>query len=100
MKHFLLFYDYAPDYLERRGALRPAHFEHTKASIARDELQLGGAMNDDQGPPAAVLLFKAETRQTAEAFARADPYLLNKLVVAWRVREWTTVVGRDALTKV
>ena len=99
-KHFLLQYDYAPDYLERRGSLRPAHFEHAKASIARDELQLGGAMTDDQGPPAGVLMFKAESRATVEAFASADPYVLNKLVESWRVREWTTVVGRDALTKV
>ncbi len=100
MKHFLLFYDYAPDYLERRVALRPAHFEHAKASVARDEMQLGGAMTDDQGPPAGVLMFKAESRDVVEAFAKADPYVINKLVVSWRVREWTTVIGRDALTKI
>ena len=99
MKHFLLFYDYVPDYLERRAALRPAHFAHAQASILRDELQLGGAMTD-AGPPMAVLLFKAESRAPIEAFARIDPYVTAGLVTSWRVREWTTVAGRDALTKV
>jgi len=29
-------------------------------------------------------------------FAAADPYVTNGLVRRWRVREWTTVIGRDA----
>lgn len=97
MKHFLLIYDYAPDYLERRGAIRPAHFKHAKASLDRDEMQLGGACTD--GPPIGVLLFKCENRETVEEFARTDPYVTNALAVKWTVREWTTVAGRDALTK-
>jgi uncharacterized protein YciI len=32
----------------------------------------------------------------AEAFAAADPYVLNNLVMAWRVRAWTAVVGPQA----
>ena len=100
MKHFLLFYDYPPDYLERRVALRSAHFQHIQASIARDEMQLAGAITDDAGPPMAVLMFKADNREIVEAFARTDPYVAGGLAIAWRVREWTTVAGRDALTKV
>ena len=61
--------------------------------------ELAGACTD-AGPPIAVLLFKVESRETVEAFARADPYVTGGLVTAWRVREWTTVAGRDALTKV
>jgi uncharacterized protein YciI len=98
MKHFLLFYDYAPDYLERRGALRPAHFAHVRPYVDRGELVLGGACTD-AGPPIGVIMFKAETRDVAEAFARSDPYVVNRLVTSWRVREWTTVVGPDALTR-
>ena len=45
---------------------------------------------------AAAIVFKADTPAVAEAFAKADPYVLNGLVTSWRVREWTTVVGRDA----
>jgi uncharacterized protein YciI len=99
MKHFLLFYDYVPDYLDRRVALRPAHFEHAKQAVGRGELQLGGACVDET-PYVGVLLFKGETKAVAEDFARNDPYVTQGLVASWRVREWTTVVGESALTKV
>lgn len=99
MKHFLLLYTYAPDYLERRAVVRSVHLELARASVSRDELQLGGAVPDDD-PPFGLLVFKAETAQVAEDFARADPYVLNGVVTSWRVREWVTVVGAGALTKV
>ena len=35
----------------------------------------------------------------AERFAAADPYVRGGLVKAWRVREWTTVIGPDAAAK-
>lgn len=98
MKHFILLYEFVPDYLERRGALRPAHFKATQDSIARDELQLGGAFADPAN--GAALVFKAPSRETVENFAKSDPYVTQGLVTSWRVREWTTVVGKDALTKV
>lgn len=99
MKHFVLFYDYPADFRERRAPHRALHLEHCGASIARDELQLGGAFAEDD-PPLGMLLFKAETAATAEEFARADPYVANGVVRTWRVREWVTVVGPGALTKV
>jgi len=99
MKHFLLIYDYAPDYLEKRTAHRAVHLEMARASVARDELQLGGAVPSGD-PPFGLLLFKAESAQVAEDFAQADPYTKGGVVTSWRVREWITVVGEDALTKV
>jgi uncharacterized protein YciI len=44
----------------------------------------------------AVFLFRGDSPQAAEDFAKSDPYVLNGLVTRWWVREWTTVVGRDA----
>jgi hypothetical protein len=99
MKHFVLFYDYPADFRERRAPHRAMHLEHAKASVARDELQLGGAFAEDD-PPLGMLLFKGESAIVAEDFARADPYVINGVVSAWRVREWVTVVGAGALTKV
>lgn len=98
MKHFLLFYDVAPDYLERRAAFRAEHLGLAKQAVARGELLLGGAL----ASPAdgAVLLFKGDTPEAAERFVAADPYVRNGLVRAWRVREWTTVVGPDAASPV
>lgn len=98
MKHFVLLYDYTPDFREKRAPHRAAHIGHAKASIARGELVLGGAFADD--PPGGMLLFQGESPSAAEAFARNDPYVLNGVVTGWRVREWTTVVGPDALTQI
>lgn len=98
MKHFLLFYDVADDYLERRAGLRDAHLEKAWAATANGSLVLGGALaNPVDG---AVLLFRGETSAVAEAFAAADPYVVNGLVKRWHVREWTTVAGGAASTPV
>jgi len=92
--HCLLFYDYVSDYMERRGEFRAAHVAHINASMARGEVVLGGAFANP--PDGAAILFKCDSPAVAEAFAEADPYVLNGLVTAWRVREWTTVIGKDA----
>jgi uncharacterized protein YciI len=99
MKHFLLMYDYVPDYLQRRTAHRPAHFALALAAVDRGEMVLAGACTDD-GPPIGVLVFKAADRKVVEDFARTDPYVLNGVATSWRVREWTTVAGPGALTAV
>jgi hypothetical protein len=80
--------------VERRVPLRRAHLTHAHAAAARGELVLAGALADP--PDGAVLVFRGGSAAAAEAFARADPYVLNGLVKAWRVRQWATVVGRDA----
>jgi len=92
--HYILFYDYVPDYMERRGALRDAHMARVKASIDRGELFLGGAFADPAD--GAAIVFSGDTPAGAINFAEADPYVRNGLVTRWWVREWTTVVGRDA----
>jgi len=98
MKHFLLFYEVAGDFLERRAVLRDAHLEKAWAASADGRLVLGGALADpvDRG----VLLFQGESPAVAEAFAAADPYVVHGLVTRWYVREWTTVAGQQASTPV
>ena len=53
-----------------------------------------------RAPPIGVLVFKVADRGVVEDFARADPLRAHGVTTAWRVREWTTVTGRDALTRV
>lgn len=96
--HYLLIYDVAPDYLERRGAHRDAHLALAWAAQARGELLLGGALAEPAD--GAVLLFQGESPAAAESFAAADPYVRNGLVTRWRVRPWVTVVGDQASTPV
>jgi uncharacterized protein len=89
--HYLLFYDVVPDYVARRAAFRETHLALARAAHARGDLVLGGALADPVD--GAVLLFRGESPAAAEAFAAADPYVLNGLVTRWWVRAWTTVVG-------
>ena len=92
--HYLLIYDLVEDYIERRGPLRAEHLALARAAEARGELVLGGAFANP--PDTAVLLFRGDSPAAAERFAAGDPYVANGLVARWRVREWTTVVGKDA----
>lgn len=96
--HYLLFYAVAGDYLERRAAFRKAHLEHAWKAAEKGDLVLGGALANP--PDAAILLFRGDSPAAAEAFAREDPYVKNGVVVSWRVREWTTVAGREAAAPV
>ena len=96
--HFLMFYDYAPDYLERRGAFRDAHLQRAWQAEARGELVLGGALADP--PDRGVLLFQCDSADIPERFAKDDPYVQNGIVTAYSIRPWTTVVGRQATTPV
>jgi uncharacterized protein YciI len=97
MKHFLLIYELAPDYLARRPGFREAHLALAKQAVARRELVLGGALDPADR---ALLLFAGEDASAAERFAESDPYVANGLVERWTVRQWTTVVGEMAVTPV
>ncbi len=100
---YLLLYDVVDHYADRRVPFRAAHLAYSNEAVARGELLLGGALADPvtgssgKRPPVdmAVLLFRAPSKDVVERFAVHDPYVQNGLVKSWRVREWTTVVGRE-----
>lgn len=91
MRHFLLFYEGAPDYLERRPQFRAKHLEYAWAAYERGDLIVAGALADPVD--GAVLMFAGEDPRVAEDFARNDPYVVNGMIKHWHVREWTTVIG-------
>lgn len=86
---YLLFYDYVEGIVERRAPLREEHLGLAQRYLAPGALQMAGAFSD----PVDGALFVFNDRESAEAFAREDPYFLNGLVTAHRVREWNVVVG-------
>jgi hypothetical protein len=89
--HYLLFYEVGDDYVARRAPHRDVHLKLGWEAAERGELVLGGALaNPVDG---AVLLFKGDSPEVAEKFAKADPYVSSGIVTRWHVREWTTVVG-------
>ena len=92
--HYLLLYDFVPDYLELRPRCRAEHLQLAWEAQQRGELVLAGALAEPTD--GAVLLFEGDTAEVAERFAAGDPYVRYGLVTQWRVRAWTTVVGSMA----
>jgi uncharacterized protein YciI len=91
--HIILFYDVVDDYVERRARFRQQHLELGRQSQQRGELVLGGALAEPTD--GAILVFRGNSTDVAEAFAKVDPYVTNGLVKAWRVRKWNTVIGGE-----
>ncbi len=96
--HFLLFYEFTSDYIQRRAPYRREHLRLAWEAQERGELILGGALADP--PDKAVILFQGEDDRAARDFASKDPYVTSGLVTQWTVRPWTTVVGAAAATPV
>lgn len=94
--HYILFYTFTDDYLQRRAQFRVEHLRLAWEAHDRGEIVVAGALAEpaDTG----VLLFKGESPLAAEQFAASDPYVTHGLVKHWEVRPWTTVVGVDAAT--
>ncbi|HEX2064022.1 MAG TPA: YciI-like protein [Acidimicrobiales bacterium] len=92
-RYWLLFYDYVPDILERRGPFRDAHLGRAREAHDRGTLVFAGALGDPVD--GALFVFSADDRAVVEDFARDDPYVREGLVPAWKVRPWNVVVGGD-----
>ncbi|MGE0599576.1 MAG: YciI-like protein [Dehalococcoidia bacterium] len=86
---YILFYDYGENAVERRAPFRQEHLALATQSHDDGQLVLAGAYADPVD--GAALVFR--TREAAEAFVAADPYVKSGLVTGWRIREWTVVIG-------
>jgi uncharacterized protein len=91
MTYFALHYDVVEGFRERRTPFRDAHLRMVRDAHDRGFLVMAGALGDP--PDGALLVFRADTAAPVDDFARADPYVRERLVTAWRVRPWTVVIG-------
>lgn len=55
------------------------------------QLLLAGAFAEPTD--GACFAFAASTTSEIEAFAKADPYVVEGLVTEWEVRQWSVVAG-------
>ena len=92
--HYLLMYEVVEDYVARRAQFRLLHLQMVRQAFERGEIVMAGALADP--PDGAVLVFRGDSPEAAEKFAKSDPYVINGLVTRWRVRKWTTVIGDGA----
>jgi len=91
VKHWLLFYDYVLDHLERRTPFRPQHLRLAQEARDRGELVLAGAYGD--GEPGSLFVWRVDDPATIERFVEGDPYVKNGVVTHWRIRPWNVVIG-------
>jgi len=91
MALFVLSYDFVGNFVERRAPFREAHLTLLRDAHARGMLLSSGPLGDP--PDGALLICRAESAGVVEDLARADPYVRDGLVTAWRVRPWTIVIG-------
>jgi hypothetical protein len=89
--HYVLLYEVVDDYVARRASFRSEHLRLANEAHGRGEIVLAGALAEPVD--SAMFVFRGPGPEAAEAFAKADPYVLNGLVKSWRVRKWNTVVG-------
>jgi uncharacterized protein len=89
--HYLLFYDYVENAVERRAPFRDEHLRLAREALERGELLLGGAFAEPVD--GAALLFRTDDPSVVEAFVRRDPYVRGGVVARWRIRPWTVVIG-------
>jgi uncharacterized protein YciI len=86
---YVLFYEGAPDF----RAKVPQHFEAHRALWKQfgdqGTLLLIGPFTDE---PAGGAMAVFATRQAAESFAAADPFVTNGVVARWTIREWNEVL--------
>ena len=76
--HYLLIYDAAPDYAERRVPLRNDHLKLAWEAHAHGDLVLAGALVEPVD--GSVFLFQGDSPATSEAFSAADPYVKDGVI--------------------
>ncbi|MBX6379365.1 MAG: hypothetical protein IRZ01_01605 [Thermoflavifilum aggregans] len=91
--YYVLWYEFAEDYLERRKPLREAHLQLIRDLYAQGNVVMAGAL--DHPPDRAILVFRTEDVSVIEQFVKQDPYVQYGLVTHWEIRPWNVVVGGE-----
>lgn len=89
--HYILFYKYVQDYLEKRGQYREEHLKLANISYNNGKLIMAGVFTDPAD--GAALIFKGDSPVDAENFAKNDIYVKSGLVLEWSVRAWAVCIG-------
>ena len=87
---FALFYESADNVSVKAPPHFPAHKARYKEFHARGHPLMLGTFADPQQDGSMAIF---TTREAAESFAKADPFVLNGVVRSWYVREWNEVLA-------
>jgi uncharacterized protein len=87
---FVLFYTSAPDVAAKAGPVFAAHKAHYEGFLARGVLLLLGTFEDAQADGSMAVF---TTREAAEEFAAADPFVLHGVVASYQIKGWNEAIG-------
>ena len=87
---YVLFYESADDVASKAPPHFPAHWERCQDFYARGELLMVGTFADPQTQGSMAIF---TTRDSAEEFAAADPFVTGGVVARWEVREWNEALA-------
>jgi uncharacterized protein YciI len=87
---YVVFYESAPDALERIPALFPDHRARLDEFHARGDLIMVGPFADPI-TEGSMAIFR--TRESAEEFATGDPFVTGGAVARWYLREWNEALS-------
>jgi uncharacterized protein YciI len=89
-KIYLLRYEYVSNILDQRGPFRAEHLQNALDLKAEGKILMGGALVDpvDTG----LFVFSTNDKLEIERFVQNDPYVKNKLVTNYSIREWMVAV--------
>jgi uncharacterized protein YciI len=86
---YVVFYESADDVAAKAPAHFAAHRAHWGSFVEKGELAMIGTFADAQQDGSMAVF---TTRESAEAFVKDDPFVLNGVVKSWRILEWNEVL--------
>ena len=87
---YVLFYESSGDAAAKVPEHYPAHAARAHEFHARGTLLLTGPFHPAPGGGAMSVF---TTREAAEEFAAADPFVLNGVVSGYRIKGWNEAIG-------
>lgn len=82
---YVVFYESAPDVVTKARPHFVAHRAHWDAFRDQGTLVMIGTFANAQEHGSMAIF---TTRRAAEEFVRDDPFVQNKVVEKWEIREW------------
>jgi uncharacterized protein len=88
----ILFYEYVPDVVERRGPHREGHLALIRRWYDEGRIVMAGGLGDP--PRSGLIVLRVDDPQAAaEEFVAEDPYQPAGLVTSWRVEPFLNVTS-------
>ena len=93
--NYLLKYEYVPDVLEKRGPYREGHLNLAKKLVDEGKCLSGGPSGEPNMEVPTGALFVFTDLESAQNYAKEDPYVQNGIVTNYSIEEWNVVIQKE-----